>query len=381
MKTICVVTGSRADYSLLYWLMRDLADDRDFRLQVAVTGMHLSPEFGETWRVIDADGFAIDARVETLLSSDTAQGVAKSTGLGVIGFADAFAHLRPDIVVLLGDRFEILAAAQAALIAKLPVAHLCGGDITEGAFDDAIRHSITKMAHLHFVTNEPAARRVRQLGEDPKYIFNVGSPGIDNIKRVRLLERTEIERQLAMRFRARNLLVTFHPATLDLQPAPAQLEELLRGLDAIGPAVGVVATKSNADPEGRRLNQMLEQYAAERDNCYCFDSLGPQLYLSVMAQVDGVIGNSSSGLYEAPSLKRPTVNIGDRQKGRLRAASVIDCAPDASAIERAIRAAFELDCSQVSNPYGNGNSVQRIVQVLKTIPDSQALIRKRFVDA
>jgi UDP-N-acetylglucosamine 2-epimerase (non-hydrolysing)/GDP/UDP-N,N'-diacetylbacillosamine 2-epimerase (hydrolysing) len=307
--------------------------------------------------------------------------VTKSIGRGVIGFADALEHLQPDLLVLLGDRFEILAAAQAALVAKIPVAHIAGGDVTEGAFDDAIRHSITKMSHLHFVTNAAAAARVRQLGEDPRFIFNVGSPGLDTIARTALLPRAELEAAIGFSLRERNLLVTFHPATLDAASSSAQLVEVLRALDALGSGFGVVFTKCNADTEGLTLNRMIAGYVEKRPHCRLFDSLGQQKYLSVMSQVDALVGNSSSGLYEAPSLRKPAVNIGDRQKGRLRAASVIDCAPEAAAIERAIRAALQLDCSGVRNPYGDGNSAPRIVAAIKSIGDLRSLVRKEFVDA
>ena len=254
MRKICVVTGSRADYGLLYWLMKDIQADPDCELQVAVTGMHLAPEFGLTYRAIESDGFAIDARIETL-HSDTPAGIAKSIGLGVTGFGEAFQALRPDLIVLLGDRFEIFAAAQAALVAKIPVAHIAGGDTTEGAYDEAFRHSISKMAHLHFVTNERAARRMRQLGENPACIFNFGSPGIDYIKRVQLLSRPELEHQLGLKFLPRNLLITFHPSTLETESAAIQFQALLTALDSL-PAgqFGLIFTKANADTGGRELD-------------------------------------------------------------------------------------------------------------------------------
>jgi UDP-N-acetylglucosamine 2-epimerase (non-hydrolysing)/GDP/UDP-N,N'-diacetylbacillosamine 2-epimerase (hydrolysing) len=380
-RKICVVTGSRADYGLLFWVMKGIQDDPDLTLQVAVTGMHLSPDFGQTSRTIEAEGFPVAARVDSLLPGDSAASVTKSIGRGVIGFADALERLQPDILVLLGDRFEILAAAQAALVARIPVAHIAGGDVTEGAFDDAIRHSITKMSHLHFVTNAAAASRVRQLGEDPRFIFNVGSPGLDTLARTPLLSRSALEATLGFPFRKHNLLVTFHPATLDAGGAGAQLAELLRALDALGADFGVVFTKSNADTEGLTLNRMIGAYVETRPNCRLFDSLGQQKYLSLMSQVDALVGNSSSGLYEAPSLRKPAVNIGDRQKGRLRAASVLDCEPRAEAIERSIRAALRLDCSTVKNPYGDGHSAPRIVAALKAVADPRSLVRKEFVDA
>jgi UDP-N-acetylglucosamine 2-epimerase (non-hydrolysing)/GDP/UDP-N,N'-diacetylbacillosamine 2-epimerase (hydrolysing) len=380
-RSIMVVTGSRADYGLLYWVMKAIQEDPALELQVAITGMHLSSEFGMTAAAVAADGFPIAARVDALQSGDSAAAVAKSIGMGVIGFGELFERLRPDFVLLLGDRFEILAAAQAALVACIPIAHVAGGDVTEGAFDDAIRHSITKMAQLHFVTNAAAEKRVKQLGEDPRFVFNVGSPGLDALRRAKLLGRAELESLLGLAFRQRNLLVTFHPATLEAEAPEQQLAELLRALDSLGEGFGIVFTKANADPRGRALNRMLEAHAAVRPNCRLFDALGQQVYLSLMQQVDAVVGNSSSALYEAPSLRKPAVNIGSRQRGRLRAASVLDCPPEAQAIERAIRSAMSLDCSKVVNPYGDGNSAARIVAALKGVADPRSLVRKRFVDA
>lgn len=379
-RRICVVTGSRADYGLLFWLMKEIQSDPALELQVVATGMHLSPEFGLTYKTIEADGFRIDARVEMLLSSDTASGVTKSMGLGVIGFADVLERLRPDILVLLGDRFEILSAAQAALIAKIPIAHIAGGDTTEAAFDEAIRHSITKMAHLHFVTNEVAARRVRQLGEAPECVFDVGSPGIDFIHRMKRLSRGDLEAALDFRFRPRNLLVTFHPPTLDAVPADVQLRELLAALHTQGPETGILFTLSNADTGGRALIKLIEEFVAAHPNSRAFASLGQERYLSLMAQVDAVVGNSSSGLYEAPSMKKPAVDIGERQRGRLRAASVIHCDCRAQAISEAIERAFSLDASEAVSPYGDGNSAARIRDHLKAVRDPRALLKKRFHD-
>lgn len=379
-RTICVVTGTRAEYGLLYWLMKGIAADPDLELQLVVTGMHLSPEFGLTYRQIEEDGFAITAKVEMLLSSDSPVGIAKSMGLGVIGFADAFDRLRPDIILLLGDRFEILTAAQAALVARIPVAHIAGGDSTEGAFDEAIRHSVTKMAHLHFVTNETAARRVRQLGENPAHIYNVGSPGIDQIKRLHLMGRHELEQSLELTFQKRNLLVTFHPATLGDVPAGVQFQELLDALDRLGPDTGIIFTKPNADTGGRAIIEMIEQYLTRRPGAWAYSSLGQLRYLSLIPQVDAVVGNSSSGLYEVPSFRKPTVNIGDRQKGRLQASSVINCEPRTGDIVRAIEKAMVLDCSGAINPYGDGEASSRIVAELKTIGNPRDLIRKQFHD-
>lgn len=377
---IAIVTGSRADYGLLHPLMDALRDADDFTLHVIATGMHLAPEFGLTYHAIEQDGFHIDARVEMLLSSDTPRGVAKSVGLGVIGFADALATLQPDILIVLGDRFEILAAVQAALFARIPVAHIAGGDITEGAVDDAIRHSISKMSHLHFVTNADAAHRVRQLGEDPRHIFTVGSPGIDNLKRTTLLSRAQLEAALGLRFGKRTLLVTFHPSTLEATPADAQLQELFAALDGLGTETGLIFTKPNADMGGRDLARLIDDYVATREHAAAFTSLGGQRYYSLIAQADAVVGNSSSGLYEVPSFGKPTVNIGDRQKGRLRAASVIDCAPERAAIGAAIKRAFTLECTGVVNPYGDGHAVERILAALRQPFDAATLVQKTFID-
>lgn len=379
-RKICIVTGSRAEYGLLYWVMKEIQDDPDLQLQVVATGMHLSPEFGLTYKDIEADGFTIDAKVEMLLSSDTPVGIAKSIGLGVIGFADALDLLRPDILMLLGDRFEILAVAQAALVAKIPIAHIAGGDVTEGAFDEAIRHSITKMAHLHFVTNAAAARRVRQLGENPEHIFNVGSPGVDYIKRLKLLGRHELEEALDFRFKEKNLLVTFHPVTLETQPAVDQFQELLTALDNLGPNFGIIFTKPNSDTDGRAIIRLMDSYVATHPNTRAYTSMGQVRYLSALAQVDAVVGNSSSGLYEAPSFGKPTVNIGDRQKGRLQATSVINCGTEASSIGKAILQALASDCSDALNPYGDGNSSIRIKDCLKRVAEPAALLKKHFFD-
>ena len=379
-RKICVVTGSRADYGLLYWLMKEIQFDPGLQLQVAATGMHLSPEFGLTYKAIEADGFPIDARVEMLLSSDTPAGVAKSIGLGVIGFADALERLRPDILVLPGDRFEIFAAAQAALVANIPVAHIAGGDVTEGAFDEAIRHGITKMAHLHFVTNEAAARRVRQLGENPEHIYNVGSPGLDCISRSKLLTRAELERELEFHFLDRNLLITFHPVTLERQAAEAQFQELLNALDRLGKEVGMIFTMPNADTGGRAINALLDDFAAAHPNARAYKSLGQVRYLSAISHVDAVVGNSSSGLYEVPSFGKPTLNIGDRQKGRLQASSIINCGANADAIRRSILQAFGMDCSGTVNPYGDGNSSARIKDLVKQVANPAALLKKPFFD-
>ncbi|MGE5607180.1 MAG: UDP-N-acetylglucosamine 2-epimerase [Bacteroidota bacterium] len=379
-RRICVVTGTRAEYGLLFWLLKELQQSMEFELQLVVTGMHLSPEFGLTYKTIEQDGFEIREKIEMLLSSDSPLGTAKSMGLGIIGFADALERLHPDLMIVLGDRYEILAAVQAALVCKIPTAHIAGGDTTEGAFDEAIRHSITKMSHLHFVTNEEAARRVRQLGENPEHIYNVGNPGLDYIKKLQLLTKEEIEERLQFKFFERNLLVTFHPVTLDEQSSAEQFKTLLSALESFKSEIGIIFTKPNADPGGRILIKMIDDFIKKQHNAKVYTSLGQLLYLSLISIVDAVIGNSSSGLYEVPSFKKPTVNIGDRQKGRLQATSVINCQPETKEIIDAIQEAFTKDCSQTINPYGDGNSSQRIINILKSIPDYKLLLKKHFYE-
>lgn len=379
---VAVLTGSRAEYGLLYCLMKVIENDPEFELQIIVSGMHLSPEFGLSYRQIEEDGFIISEKVEMLMSSDSAVGVAKSIGLGVIGFADAFNRLNPDLLIVLGDRFEIFAAVQAALIARIPVAHLAGGDITEAAFDEAIRHSISKMSHLHFANNEISAQRICQLGENPEHVFYVGSTGIDYIKRIKLLSRDELEKILHFEFRAKNLLITFHPVTLDELSSSQQFEELLTALDQLELYdLGLIFTKANADTGGRSINDLIDRYVASKPWSRAYLSLGQQRYWSLIKQVDAVVGNSSSGILEVPYFKKPTVNIGDRQKGRMQALSVINCQADALAISTAIKEAFNKDCSDVSNPYGDGKSSDRVISILKSIKyNGKNFIKKKFYE-
>lgn len=379
-RKICVVTGTRAEFGLLRWLMQEIVASDALTLQVIATGMHLSPEFGSTYREIEQAGFAIDARVEMLLSADTASSITKSMGLGLIGYADAYARLAPDLVVLLGDRFEIFAAAAAAMIAGIPIAHLHGGETTEGAFDEAIRHSITKMAHLHFVGAEPYRKRVVQLGEHPNRVFLVGGLGVDAIKQVQLLNREELEAAIDFKLAARNLLITFHPVTLEGGSSGQQMQELLAALGELE-NTHLIFTLPNADTGGRELIQMVEAFVETHSYARAFQSLGQQLYLSCLQFVDGVVGNSSSGIAEVPSFKTGTINIGDRQKGRLSAASVIDCNPDREDIGRALRLLFNADFRQALgttvNPYGDGGASKKIIDVLRWQP-LDGLLKKSF---
>lgn len=380
VRKICVVTGTRADYGLLYCLMKEIKNDAELQLQLIVTGTHLSPEFGLTYTVIEQDGFLIDAKIEMLLSSDTCVGITKSIGLGIIGFAEALERIQPDLLVVLGDRYEILAVTQAAMVARVPIAHIAGGDTTEGAIDEAIRHSITKMSHLHFVTNQESERRVRQMGENPERIYCVGSPGIDYIKQLTLLKLDELEESLDFKFSSRNLLITFHPVTLDNRSSQEQFNELLTALDLLGGEVGLIFTKPNSDTDGREIIKMIDEYVANKPHAKAYISLGQQRYLSTISQVDAVVGNSSSGLYEVPTFRKPTVNIGDRQKGRLQGETVINCTTDSQQIYEAIEQSFSLDCQYGINPYGDGNSSPLILKAIKDIPDFKVLLRKHFYE-
>ncbi len=379
-RKICAVTCSRADYNLLAPPMRLIRDDPKLDLQVIVTGMHLNTEFGFTYRRIEQDGLPITARVESTQRGDDVASVTKSIGYGVIGFADVLQRLRPDILMILGDRYEIFAAAQAAVIARVPIAHLCGGDTVDGAFDEGIRHAITKMAHLHFVTNEMAARRLRQMGENPDHIHLVGNPGLDQIRQVKRMSHQDNFAALGIPSSTHTLLITFHPETLAMEGSLTRLEELLAALSELGPDYSLIFTGPNSDSEGRSFARRLEAFVSEHENAILRTSLGQTLYLSALAHCDALVGNSSSGIYEAPSLKTPTVNIGDRQNVRLKADSVIDCAAERSEIARAIIRAIALDCSRVENPYGEGHSAPRIVEALKAVPDPTALLKKHFYE-
>ncbi len=382
-RKVAVVTGARADYGLLFWLMKEIQQDDELELQIIASAMHLSPEFGLTYQQIEKDGFVIDEKIEMLLSGDSSVSIAKSMGLGTVSFADSFARLKPDLVVLLGDRFESLSAAQAAMIAKIPIAHIHGGEVTEGAVDESIRHAITKMSQLHFVATEEFRRRVIQLGEQPKSVYVTGAPGVDNIKRMRLLGRKAFEKSIGFNLTKQNFLVTYHPVTLAESSTSNRMENLFVALDSF-PKAKVIITFPNADAEGRQLIEQITEYAGRnKERVYITASLGQLGYLSALQHVDAVIGNSSSGLLEAPSFKKPTVNIGDRQKGRLKAESVIDSSESAESITHAIQVALSDDfaavLSRVENPYGQGEAVKVMLDVIKKV-DVKSLIRKPFYD-
>lgn len=378
-RKICVITGTRAEYGLLRWVMQGVKDDPDLLLQVVVTGMHLSPEFGLTYHEIEQHGFQIDRKIEMLVGADTPAAIAKSMGLGLIGFGQALSELQPDLIVVLGDRFEIFAAVAAALVARVPIAHLHGGELTEGAFDEALRHSITKMSHLHFVAAEEYRQRVIQLGEQPDRVFLVGGLGVDSIKRIHLLDRAALEASLEFSLGERSLLITFHPATLEMFTAADQMAELLASLDKLHDTQ-LIFTLPNADTDGRVLIQMVGQFVELHSNARVYTSLGQLRYLSCIAQVDGVVGNSSSGVAEVPSFKKGTINIGDRQRGRLQAASVINCEPAreniTAALERLYSVDFQTSLWQAVNPYGEGGASEKVLKILKEYPIKH--IAKKF---
>lgn len=380
-KKIAVVTGTRAEYGLLYWLMKDIADNKFLDLSIFVTGMHLSPEFGLTVRQMEKDGFEDFRKVEMLLSSDTPVGITKSLGLGVIGFADAFEEEKPDLLVVLGDRFEILAAVTAAMIARIPVAHLHGGEATEGLIDESIRHCITKMSHLHFTSTDEYRNRVIQLGEEPHNVFNVGACGLDNLNRLSLLSKSEFQRSINFELGDKNLLVAFHPVTLETQSSDEQIKSLLRALASQEDAK-LIFTHANADTDGRIINARIDKFVSEDPvNRVSFSSLGQTLFLSALKHVDGIVGNSSSGLLEAPSFKIGTINIGDRQRGRIKADSVISCGCEESEIRDALcilaSAAFQARLRKVESPYGSGPVSKKIIEILQN-RNFKSLLKKQF---
>jgi UDP-N-acetylglucosamine 2-epimerase (non-hydrolysing)/GDP/UDP-N,N'-diacetylbacillosamine 2-epimerase (hydrolysing) len=361
--------------------MREISEDPELELQVIVTGSHLSPEFGLSYKKIEEDGFIINEKLEILLSSDTAMGMAKTLGLAIIGLADAFQRLQPDILVVLGDRYEIMAAAQVAMLLRIPIAHISGGESTEGVVDEAIRHSITKMSHLHFVAAESYRKRVTQLGEEPGRVFNYGDPGLDNMRKLQLLSRDELEKQIEFKLGELNFLITYHPVTLERNSIEDRIVELLAVLDGY-PEAHIIMTGSNADTGGRMISRLLEQYAQDKEGQVFFSpSLGQLWYLSAMKHCQLVIGNSSSGIVEAPAMKKASINIGDRQKGRLKASSIIDCQETrqdiVEAINLALSAEFQKQLAGVQSLYGDCDASRRIKDELKNI-NLEGILSKKF---
>ncbi len=370
-RKVAVFTGTRAEYGLLYWLMKDIQSDEELQLQLLVSGMHLSPEFGNTWQQIEQDGFSIDEKIEILLSSDSPVGIAKSMGLGILGFADALSRLKPDVLVILGDRFEALAAAQTAMILRIPVFHLHGGEITEGAYDDAIRHAITKLSYLHGTSTEEYKHRVVQLGENPTRVANVGAIGLDHLKRGKFMTVEELSASLNFSLKKPYVLVTYHPVTLGDEPAEASFTALLDALDRF-PELQVILTYPNADDGGRKIIPLLEAYAAKLpERVKAIPSLGQVRYLSAVKYASAVVGNSSSGIIEVPAFDVPTVNIGVRQKGRIAAQSVLNCDATTESITAALTCAisrsYVREGEQISNPYGQGNTSAKIIEMIKSM--------------
>ena len=381
-RKVCIVTGSRAEYGLLYWLIKEVEADKDLKLQLIVTGMHLSSEFGLTHKEIEKD-FKIDKKIDIHLSSDTSIGISKSMSIAQASFAKAYNKLKPDIVVVLGDRYEIFSAVSSAMISRIPIAHLHGGEATEGSIDEAIRHCITKMSHLHFTATEEYSKRVIQLGEDSKRVFNVGGAGIENIKRLKLLTKVKFEKSINFKLKKKNVLVTFHPVTLEIKTSKKHFQELLNSIDELEDT-NIIFTKANSDADGKIINQMIDKYISKNlDKSIGVASLGQLNYLSALQYVDFVIGNSSSGLLEVPSFRIGTINIGDRQNGRIKADSVVDCLPNKKSIKKAIKIVyskkFQKFLKDVKNPYGDECASKKIIKVLKSVK-LENILKKTFFD-
>ena len=384
MRKIAVVTGTRAEYGLLYWIIKGIHEDQELELQLIVTGMHLSPEFGLTVKEIKKDGFPIAERVEMLLSSDTETAIATSMWLGMIGFAKAYERLKPDILVVLGDRFEILSAVAAAVPFRIPVAHIHGGEITQGAIDERFRHAITKMSHIHFTATDEYKKRVIQMGELPENVFCFGAPGLDNIYKLDLIDKEELYQELGLPFVTKVGVVTYHPVTLEKGTAELQISELLQALRSF-PDIYWVFTLPNADTDGRVIIEMINDFARNNpEKGKVFTSFGRVRYLSLLKHASVMVGNSSSGIIEAPSFELPVVNVGDRQRGRVRGQNVIDvhCKRDdiIEAIKKVLSLEFKTALKGMKNPYGEGYASEKIIEKLKTVPLGERLIKKQFYE-
>lgn len=378
-KKICIITGSRAEYGLLLPLLTLIKQDRFFDLQIIATGMHVSKEFGNTYKQIEKDGFTISAKIKMLLPSDTSVAIAKSTGIGLMGIADALQQLKPDLVVVIADRFESFAGTTAAYLLGIPIAHIHGGEVTEGAFDEGLRHSMTKMSYWHFTSTEKYRQRVIQLGEQPARVFNVGAIGLDNIKQMQLLSKKELQKQIGFSFAVKTAMVTFHPVTLDKQSAAHQCKNLMNAL-AKAKNINYIFTKPNADTDGRIIAQMMDEFVNKYpQRAICFTSMGQLRYLSALQYVDMMIGNSSSGIIEMPHFNKPTVNIGNRQKGRVMANSIINCNADTNSILKAIEKALATKKLKAEKLYGNGTAATKIYAVLKKQSKVQT-VQKSFYD-
>lgn len=380
-RKICVITGSRAEYGTMYYLIKEINDDPDLILQIIVTGTHLSPEFGLTYKEIIKNNFKISKKIEIIQSSDTSIGICKSMGLAMISFSEAFEELKPDICLVLGDRYEIFSAASSAMISRIPIAHIHGGESTEGVIDEAIRHSITKMSHLHFVANNEYLKKVVQLGENPKRVFNFGTPLLDSIFNIKILSFAKLEKALNFKLGVKNFLVTFHPVTLEENTSSIQFENLLAAISKFDD-IKIIFTLPNSDTNGRVIIKMIDDFVNENPlKAVSFSSLGQLRYFSVLKHFNVIIGNSSSGLSEAPSFKIPTINIGDRQNGRIKAKSVIDCSPEIGniikGINKALSRPFQEKLKTTINPYGKKGASIKIKNKIKSY-NLDGILKKKF---
>ena len=377
-RKICVVTGARSDFGLLRPLMDEIKKSNKLELRVIVTGMHLSEKHGSTYKEVEKY-YAVDVTVDTGLKSDSPLDITKSMGNGLIGIANALGILNPDVVLILGDRYEILPVAIASVMANIPLAHLHGGETTEGAIDESLRHAITKLAHIHFVAAEPYRKRVIQLGENPNHIFMVGGLGVDAITKTVFLKPHEVENIFNIKFNKKNLLITFHPITLESASSLKQMQILLHVLEGLRDT-SLIFTFPNADAGSSELISLVKDFSKSRNHVFVCKSMGQQGYLSCLKHVDGVIGNSSSGILEAPTLCVPTVNIGNRQKGRICASSIINCEPTYLEIDKSIKlifdAQFRTKLPSTISPYGDGGACHRIIEVLESIPLNQVLTKQ-----
>lgn len=382
MRNIAVISVARSDLGIYTPILERIQEDDQLHLHLVVGGMHLSPEFGFTADLVEKQGFRIDSRVEMLLSSDSPEGIAKSMGVGIIGFAQEYARLRPDLLVVLGDRYEMYAAAVAALPFKIPVAHIHGGELTLGAIDDAFRHSLTKLSHLHFVSTEEHGHRVIQMGEEPWRVFVVGAPGLDNLRKFDRLSHRTLSKELGFPMQPPPLLVTFHPVTLEFEDTEWHVTQLLEALDLLD--LPTIFTSPNADTGGRIIVNMIVEYVQSHDLASYIENLGTEAYFSLMSLAAVMVGNSSSGIIEAASFKLPVVNVGMRQKGRLRGRNVIDVSYNSAEICRGIKKAltseFRRSLRDMENPYGDGRASAKIVDQLREIPLNDLLIQKLFYD-
>lgn len=383
MKKICILTATRAEYGLLKPVIKRLGKEPDFDVRVVATGAHLSPEFGLTYKEIEQDGIAIDKKIEILQSADTPAAISKSMGLAMINFADYFSSLKPDMLLVLGDRYETLAVCIAAVNQRIPIAHLYGGEITEGAVDESFRHAITKLSYIHFTSTDEYRRRVIQLGEQPDRVFCVGALGIENILNEKLMSKEELENAIQFKLDKPFALVTFHPVTLEDNSSAEQFQALL-DVCRKHKELKFIFTKANADANGRIINRMMDGFVKENDHTAAFSSLGTSKYLSALKYCAMVIGNSSSGLLEAPSFGIPTINIGDRQKGRIQAGSIINCGPFGNEIEKSMSLAISKEFINIAhhtvNPYGDGNTSVKIIEKLKLCFDDPINLKKKFYD-